>query len=227
MVESVSMDKVDSINNHIINTLTNLSSTALDSDRTKPVHKALLTEDCKNFNHYLEHLGLSSETNIVVLSSLHHYYYDAEEMTEVKTVINLRELNLIKELKDFLHSSFYILPPDCKFIGCFVNNKKQDGFLLSTNPRDNYYKRNSDAIEKGIVSSSPFLNMIYNVIDSKTNKYLSERSVSQILVEHGFKIVDFTEIDGLHIFVQKALGLQKNKKESIIVHDFLSFNQNK
>jgi hypothetical protein len=76
---------------------------------------------------------------------------------------------------------------------------------LSTSPSDNYYKRNSDAIEKGIVSSSPFLNMIYNVIDSKTNKYLSERSVSLILGEHGFKIVDFTEIDGLTYFCAKSL----------------------
>jgi hypothetical protein len=205
MVESVSMDKVDSINNQIINSLTNLSSISPDVVRINPVQKALSTEDCKNFIGYLEHLGLSSETNVVVLSSLHHYYYDAEEMTNVKTIINLKELNLIKELKDFLHSSFRILPPDCNFLGCFVNNKKQDGFLLSTNPTDNYYKRNSDAIEKGIVSSSPFLNMIYNVIDSKTNKYLSERSVSLILGEHGFKIVDFTEIDGLTYFCAKSL----------------------
>jgi hypothetical protein len=205
MVESISMDKVDSIKNQIISTLTNLSSAPLDLVRTNPVQKALSTEDCKNFIGYLEHLGLSAETNVVVLSSLHHYYYDAEEMTNVKTIINLKELNLIKELKDFLHSSFHILPPDCNFIGCFINNKKQDGFLLSTSPSDNYYKRNSDAIEKGIVSSSPFLNMIYNVIDSKTNKYLSERSVSLILGEHGFKIVDFTEIDGLTYFCAKSL----------------------
>jgi hypothetical protein len=204
MVESISMDKVDSIKNQIVNSLTNLSSAPLDLVRNNPVQNALSTEDCKNFVKYLEHLGLSSETNVIVLSSLHHYYYDAEEMMNVKTIINLKELNLIRELKDFLHSSFYILPPACNLVGCFINNKKQDGFLLSA-PSDNYYKRNSDAIEKGIVSSSPFLNMIYNVIDSKTNKYLSERSVSLILGEHGFKVVDFAEIDGLTYFCAKSL----------------------
>lgn len=204
MVENISMDKVDGTKNQMINTLTNMGA-SVDLLRSNPVQKVLLNEDCENFVTYMEHLGLPIESNVVVLSSLHHYYYDAEEMTNVKTIINLKELNLIKELKDFLHSSFHILPPDCNFIGCFINNKKQNGFVLNTNPTDNYYKRNSDAIENGIVSSSPFLNMIYNVIDSKTNKYLSERSVSLILGEHGFNVVDFTEIDGLTYFCAKSL----------------------
>jgi hypothetical protein len=205
MVESISMDKVEGIKNQVINALANLSNASTDLVRNNPVQKALLNEDCKNFVKYFEQLGLSSETDIVVLSSLHHYYYDAEEMTNVKTIVNLKELNMIKELKDFLHSSFHILPPDCNLIGCFINNKKQNGFVLNTNPTDYYYKRNSDAIENGIVSSSPFLNMIYNVIDSKTNKYLSERSVSLILEEHGFSVTDFTEIDGLTYFCAKSL----------------------
>jgi hypothetical protein len=205
MVESISMDKVEGIKNQVINVLANLSNASTDIVRNNPVQKALLNEDCKNFVKYLEKLGLSGETEIVVLSSLHHYYYDAEEMTNVKTIINLKELNMIKELKDFLHSSFHILPPECNLIGCFINNKKQNGFVLNTNPTDYYYKRNSDAIENGIVSSSPFLNMIYNVIDSKTNKYLSERSVSLILEEHGFSVTDFTEIDGLTYFCAKSL----------------------
>ena len=147
---------------------------------------------------------------MVVLSSLHHYYYDAEEMINVKQLSILKELNQIKQLKDFLHSMFYILPPNCNFIGCFVNNKKQSGFTLSTNPSDFYYKRNSDAIENGIVSSSPFLNKIYNMIDSKTNKYMSERSVSLLLQENGFKIIDMTEIDGLTYFCAQSLRSADN-----------------
>jgi hypothetical protein len=199
------MSKVEGIENQMINAMANLSNASADIVRINPVQKVLLNEDCKNFVKYLEQLGLSVENDVIVLSSLHHYYYDAEEMTNVKTIINLKELNMIKELKDFLHSSFHILPSGCNFIGCFINNKKQNGFVLNTNPTDYYYKRNSDAIENGIVSSSPFLNMIYNVIDSKTNKYLSERSVSLILEEHGFNVTDFTEIDGLTYFCAKSL----------------------
>ena len=205
MVESIAMSKVEGIENQMINAMANLSNASADIVRINPVQKVLLNEDCKNFVKYLEQLGLSVENDVIVLSSLHHYYYDAEEMTNVKTIINLKELNMIKELKDFLNSSFHILPSGCNFIGCFINNKKQNGFVLNTNPTDYYYKRNSDAIENGIVSSSPFLNMIYNVIDSKTNKYLSERSVSLILEEHGFNVTDFTEIDGLTYFCAKSL----------------------
>jgi hypothetical protein len=131
-------------------------------------------------------------------------------MINVSTVINLKELNQIKQLKDLLHSIYHILTPNCNFIGCFVNNKKQNGFVLNTNPGDFYYKRNSNAIENGIASSSPLLNMIYNMIDSKTNKYMSEKSVSFLLEEHGFKVVDMTEIDGLTYFCAQSLRTADN-----------------
>jgi hypothetical protein len=210
MRNSIKIDDLDFINNQRINTLVNLGGPSIDSGWSNPVLRILTTEGCENFAKYIELLGLEKDPNIVVLSSLHHYYYDAEEMTNVKTVINLKELNHIKQLKDLLHSFFYILSPKCNFIGCFVNTKKQNGFVLSTSPSDSYYKRNSDAIENGIVSSSPFLNMIYNVIDSKTNKYMSERSVSLLLGEHGFKVLDMTELDGLTYFCTQSLRTADN-----------------
>jgi hypothetical protein len=210
MRNSITIDNLNISSNQRINTLVDLGSTSTDSGKSNPVLKLLATEGCENFARYIELLGLAKDSNMVVLSSLHHYYYDAEEMINVKTVINLKELNQIKQLKDFLHSSFHIFPASCNFIGCFVNNKKQNGFVLSTGPSDSYYKRNSDAIENGIVSSSPFLNMIYNMIDSKTNKYMSERSVSFLLGEHGFKVLDMTEIDGLTYFYAQSLRTADN-----------------
>jgi uncharacterized protein YfbU (UPF0304 family) len=201
MIESIATDKMDIISNQMINNPI-IDGSSINLASGNPVFKMLSTEDCKSFAKYIKLIGITEETNIVVLSSLHHYYYDAEEMTSIKTVINLKELNMIKELKDFLHSIFHILPPECTFVGCFVNNKK---LVLNTRPTDFYYKRNSDAIENGIVSSSPFLNKIYSMIDSKTNKYMSERTVSQILGEYGFKVMDFTEIDGLTYFYAKSL----------------------
>jgi hypothetical protein len=155
-------------------------------------------------------LHLEPNSRLLLLSSLHHYYYDAEEMINVETVVNLKELNHTKQLKNFLHSMYHILPPICKLVGCFVNNRKQTGFVLNTNPEDSYYKRNLYAIENGIASSSPFLNMIYNMIDSKTNKYMSERSVSVLLGEHGFKVLDMTEIDELTYFCAQSLRTTEN-----------------
>ena len=210
MGNSITIDNLDVINNQRINTLVNLGGSSIDLGGSNPVLRTLTNEEGENFANYIEQLGLAKDPNLVVLSSLHHYYYDAEEMINVKTVVNLKELNQIKQLKDFLHSIFHILPPDCNLIGCFVNNKKQSGFILNTSPSDSYYKRNSDAIENGIASSSPFLNMIYNMIDSKTNKYMSERSVSMLLGEHGFKVLDMTEYDGLTYFCAQSLRTADN-----------------
>lgn len=201
-MNSVSMDSLDIIKNQKITNITGIAGKLTKSD---PLLNNLSGEDRKNFAGYIEHLGLTEEANPVILSSVHHYYYDADEMANVKLVINLKELNLIKELKEFLHSVFHILPTDSTFIGCFVNNKKQSDFILNTGPADTYYKRNLDAIENGIVSSSPLLNKLYNMIDSKTNKYLSERSVSLLFGEHGFKVTDFTEIDGLTYFCARKI----------------------
>jgi len=210
MRNSITIDKLDDINNQRINTLVNLGGSSIDLGGGNPVLRNLTNEEGENFANYIEQLGLAKDPNLVVLSSLHHYYYDAEEMINVRTVVNLKELNQIKQLKDFLHSIFHILPPDCNLIGCFVNNKKQSGFILNTSSSDSYYKRNSDAIENGIASSSPFLNMIYNMIDSKTNKYMSERSVSMLLGEHGFKVLDMTEHDGLTYFCAQSLRTADN-----------------
>jgi hypothetical protein len=195
---------IDLINNQKINTLVNIGGLSSDLPKSNSVMKVSGNEDFKNFGEYIERLGVSGESNLLILSSAHHYYYDAEEMINVKTVINLKELNQIKNLKEFLHSIFRIIPSDCNFIGCFVNNRKQNGFLLGKEP-GSFNKKNSDAIENGIVSSFPFVNMIYDMIDSRTNKYLSERSVSLILGERGFKIIDVTEIDSLTYFCAKSL----------------------
>jgi hypothetical protein len=210
MRNSITIEKLDTINNQRINTLVNLDGTSIELGRNNPVLRTLMNEEGENFANYIDQLGLAKDPNLVVLSSLHHYYYDAEEMTNVKTVVNLKELNQIKQLNDFLHSIFHILPSGCNLIGCFINNKKQSGFILNTSPSDSYYKRNSDAIENGIASSSPFLNMIFNMIDSKTNKYMSERSVSMLLREHGFKVLDMTEYDGLTYFCAQSLRTADN-----------------
>jgi hypothetical protein len=210
MRNSITVDNSDVINNQRINTLGNLGGASVEKGRNISTQKGLSAEDSENFVKYIETLHLDNDLNLVVLSSSHHYYYDAEEMTNVKTVINLKELNQVKQLKDFLHTMYYILPSGCNFIGCFVNNKKQSGFTLSTSPSDFYYKRNSNDIENGIASSSPLLNKLYNMIDSKTNKYMSERSVSLLLHENGFKVTDMTEIDGLTYFCAQSLRSAEN-----------------
>jgi hypothetical protein len=57
-----------------------------------------------------------------------------------------------------------------------------------------------DDIENGIVSKVPFINMLFSILDSKTNTYLSESSVTFLLEDFGFKVIDMTLIDGFTYF---------------------------
>ena len=210
MRNSIAIKEPDIINNQRINPYINPGDTPLSLVKNNLVFEILTAEGCENFVNYIEWLGLAKDSDLVVLSSQHHYYYDAEEMKNVKTVINLKELNQIKQINSFLHSIFHILPQKSNFIGCFVDNKKQNGFVLRNNSSDYHSKRNSDAIENGIVSRIPFLNMIFSMMDSKTNKYMSGTSVTFLLEAHGFKVLDMTELDGIIYFCAQKVRTADN-----------------
>ena len=160
----------------------------------------LITEGGGSFYNYVDSRGLSKDSTLIVLSSSHHYYYDFEEINNAKTVVYLKELNRIKEIKSLLHSHLHFLPEKCNFVGCFVNNRKIERYTLRKNVTPKEKIRNSDDIELGIVSRFPFLNMLYSYMDSKTNNYLSEESVALMLGVHGFKIINMKEVNGLTFF---------------------------
>jgi len=210
MRNRIAINEPDVINNQRINTFINLGGTSIALAENNTVFEILTAEGCENFVSYIEWLGLAKDPDLVVLSSLHHYYYDAEEMKNVKTVINLKELNQIKQINSFLHSIFHILPQKSNFIGCFVDNKKINGYVLRNNSSSYYNKRSFDDIENGIVSRIPFLNMLYSFMDSRTNKYMSGTNVSLLLEDHGFKVMDMTELNGLTYFCAQRLRTADN-----------------
>jgi hypothetical protein len=170
----------------------------------------LISEGCEDFVSYIEWLGIANNPNMVVLSSKHHYFYDAEEMRSVNSVLNLKELNLMRDLKGFLHNIFHIIPQKSYFIGCFVDNKKNNGFELRESHSHLKNEMNSEAVENGILSRIPFLNMLYSLLDSKTNSYLSKSSVTQLMFEHGFKILDITELNGMTYFCAQRIVAANN-----------------
>jgi hypothetical protein len=170
----------------------------------------LITEGGESFYHYVDSLGLSRDPSLIVLSSSHHYYYDNEEMNNAKTVVNLKELNRIKEIKSFLHSHLHFLPERCNFLGCFVNNRKIERFTLRKNLTAGKKVRNSDNVELGIISRFPFINMLYSIMDSKTDAFMSEDSVTQMLGVHGFKILEMKEVNGLTYFHSQKVEAGNN-----------------
>ena len=176
---------------------------------TEAVDK-LITEGGESFYNYVDSRGLSRDPSLIVLSSTHHYYYDNNEMSNAKTVVNLKELNLIKEIKSLFHSHLHFLPYSCNFVGCFVNNKKIDRYTLRKNHTGRENIRNSDNMELGIVSRFRFINMLYSMMDSKTNNYLSEESVVSMLRVHGFRVINMKEVNGLTYFHSQKVGASNN-----------------
>ncbi len=175
------------------------------------VDEILKAEGCESFRNYFERIGFSPEQGFVVLSSLHHFFYDAEEMKNTKGIINLKELNKIKNIKNFLHSIYHVLPSKGYFIGCFTDNRNQSGFSLRRNSTEYISGKNAKAIENGILSNIPFLNMLYNLMDSKTNHYMSKISVTMMLEDHGFKVINMTEQNRVTFFCARKISIEFDK----------------
>ncbi len=149
---------------------------------------------------YLDRMGLIKESGMLVIPSSRHYFYDAEDMKGIRTVITLRQLNHVREVRDFLKQIKTLLPDNSNYIGCFVDNKAQNGFSdkYSNMPRQESEK--AEAYENGIESRIPFINRMYSFIDSKTNRYLTKRAVTNLLHEVGLELVSMNELNGLTYF---------------------------
>jgi hypothetical protein len=202
--------EADVINNQNFRTHLILGKTSIDLIENNPVSEILAAEGREDFVNYIKGLGLANDPNQVLLSSLHHYYYDDEEMKNVKTVINLKELNHIKQLKSFLHSIIQIIPQKSNFIGCFIDNRNVNGYELRNNSSTTNNKTGTVDLENGIVSQIPIVNRFYSFIDSKTNKFMSKSSVTLMLEEHGFKVLDMKEINSLTYFHSQKCGNADN-----------------
>ena len=200
------MDKKNIIiTNQSISTNLSITSGQSDSSGTGMANSALFPEGEVNFYNYIRRLGLESDPDIVVISSLRHFYYDAEEMIKVKALVNLTELNRIKRIVDFLNTCYQIMPHKSNLVGCFVDNKKIPRYRLRNNTTSAMVKIDFDPIESGIISAVPFINRLYSIMDSRTNTYISRSSFTFLLEDYGFKVLDMTEQDELVYFqAQKA-----------------------
>ena len=148
---------------------------------------------------YLDRMGLIKGSGLLVIPSSRHYFYDADDMKGIRTVIALRQLNHVREIKDFLRQITRLLPLNSNFIGCFIDNRAQDGFPDSPSlPKQTSEK--AAAYENGIESRVPFINRMYSFIDARTNRYLTKKVVTNLLKEAGLELVSMTELKGLTFF---------------------------
>jgi len=148
---------------------------------TSPVMENILLEGGDDFFQYLNWLGLAKEPNLMVLSSLHHYFYDHNDLKGIKTLINLKKLNQIRHLESFLHTLHINLLNNSYFVGCFKDNNH--------NGHDSY-----------LYQQMKFLNGLMNIFDSRAERSLSGRSVTKLLKDHCFKVIDITFLNGMTYF---------------------------
>jgi hypothetical protein len=181
MRSRITIQETDINNNQQIRTLVKKKRASPKLSENNSISEILASEGRSDFYSYIQGLGLAKDKNLVFLSSIRHYYYDAEEMKDVQTVVNLKGLN-------------------SNFIGFFIDNKKVNGYELRNNFSIHQENIINDELENGVVSPNPFLNMLYSFMDLKTNKYLSGSSVSMMLEDHGFKVLDMKEVNGLTYF---------------------------
>jgi hypothetical protein len=207
MKESVDIKKSDLLNKQKVKTVIVQDIPAIDLSGKRPALDLLVTEGGESFYNYIDWLGLAKDPDLIVLSSMHHYYYDTEDLKEIRTVVNLMPLNQIKHVKGLFHSIYHLIPHKCYFIGCFADNRKNYGFIFRKNPLD----KKSEDTDHSILSGIPLLNIIYKFIDSRTENYLSGKNVSLNLEDLGFKVLDMTELNGLTYFcAQKVQSVNNN-----------------
>ncbi len=164
------------------------------------IYKKLADEGSENYFSYIDFLGLSNEDNVVVLSSSNHYYYDDEDMKDIRIIVNQKSLNYIKELKEFLQTIHFILPQNAFFIGSFIDGKNSTSYLFGSNKHRYQLAEKVDPVENGISSRFPLLNMIYDFMDSRTNRYLTSKTARVMLEAAGFEVQNMREINGLTFF---------------------------
>lgn len=166
-----------------------------DADRRKkwnlfdPAIFVLIAEVGLNFFRFLTSLGISGERNLVVLSSKYNYSCNEHELKDVRVLINLKRLNLIKHLDLFLNSLVRTLPPDTRFIGYFSDEKDTDRDGINT------------------FSLWRFLNRLYNFFSSGTNHIMNRNEVRELLEKNGFKTLNMKKMNGFTYFISQNVGM--------------------
>jgi len=151
-----------------------------------PAFIILIAEGGLNFFTYLRNMGLPREQEMLLLSSRHHYYYDASDLRRVKALINLKRLNVIRHPDVFLGSLVRLLPYKAKFAGCFIDS--------------------SSTGKTAFGRLSALRRRVVNILDSKTDRKMDRTKVTGMLEEHGLKIIDMTEINGVTYFYTQNLN---------------------
>lgn len=166
------------------------------------IFNKLSDEGCEGFYSYIAQQGVCSEEDVIVLSSVHYYFYSEEEFRDGKNVVNLKQLNHEKELDSFLDSIAKVLPSRSCMFGCFVNNDK---YKVGSMVKTKHSLGKDEVYEDGIKSRNRIIDKLIDIIDARTNRYLTPAMVTSLLEHNGFSVVDMTEVNGVTYFCSRKV----------------------
>jgi hypothetical protein len=142
-----------------------------------------IREENKNFFNYMKDLNLDKESStMLILPSNHFFFYMLTEVSHIRTIVFLKQLNYIKDILETLHSFYQMTDKGAVFCGCFLNNKKIN--IIPT--KEHRY--------------SKFFRGLVSIIDLQMYHLLSEKSVHDFFISHNFEIKNMKEIDGVTYF---------------------------
>lgn len=173
---------------NIYETILNIE-TKYDKSGFNEFSYGLSAEHGKNLFRYLKNFKLSKDPELLILPPNNHYYFDEKELRNVRTLINLKNLNLVKDLNSFLYTLVTLLPNEANFIGYFEYSKMS--FAI-----DNLFSNLSSRL--------------YNLLDSKTDHNLDKKELTARLLRYGFRVIDMTEINGLTFFYAQTVAKAQN-----------------
>jgi hypothetical protein len=152
-----------------------------DKSTTSSVLDRMVSEGGKDLYNYLSWIGLSREPNIMVLSSLHHYYYDHQDLKGIGMLVNMKQLNQVTHLESFLHTLFRLLPCKSHFVGCFCRTKEETGKAFRQRP-------------------AKFFQGLFSGNRGGSRMTLTKEGISKLLENNGFILNDLTDINGMTYF---------------------------
>jgi len=199
------IEKKKKTDNQRIKGSSHLKVAMIKNAETDPVYAELIGEGHEDLYNYLDWLGLVKKHDLLILAASHHYYFEIEDLKNIKTVVTLKKLNNIESPREFLKEIYNVLPHKCHFIGSFTDNRKQNIFTPVKRSADESDAPGSDS-EQVTGRWNSFLNVLYGIIDAKANRYMSERIVKLLLEETGLKILDITEFNGLTYFCTQKVN---------------------
>ena len=134
-----------------------------------------------SFFSYMRRTGLFGRPWLIILSSQEGANYGRTDLSQARTLINLRRLNLIKHLEMFVSSLARLLPPETTFVGCFACQGNSD--------HDARYSGNMPLFISKLNHRRPAHHV-----------ELNPDKVSAILSRCGLVVIDMMELNGLTYF---------------------------